>query len=463
MKKTEAKLLPWIKLYGIVKNIFMLKLMKENILAICVLILSYSPYTLWAQDETKVEAYDTSKAGKLTFPNEGAGEFTPGQGFDIVKTKFGSLNISLYGLARYVNQLPPGAKFTDHLGRERTINTRNDIMWHRTFVWLSGFFYKPQFRYTISLWSLPSTNQVLLFGNFQYQINKAIILGVGIGPNTGPRSMMGSWPYFMSSDRVMAEEALRPGFTSGFWITGKPLPKLNYWLMLGNNLSQLGITISQLTRYLIKSGNVWYMPTTGEFGPRGGFNDFEQHEKAATRFGFGFVSGRESRFNEISNPNPAETQIRLSDGVLLFETGSLADSVTVKNANFEYEAFDAGVKYKGLHVQTEFYRRKLSKFDTDKELSLSQLVDYGFYVQASFPIIKKKLHLYGIYSAVIDDFKRDPWEITGGMNYYPSGTRNWRVNLHVINVQKSAAGSSFGFYQGGLTGTIISVGTDILL
>ena len=44
-----------------------------------------------------------------------------------------SLNLSVYGLARYINQIDEDKKFLDHLGREKTIDPRQDIMWHRTF------------------------------------------------------------------------------------------------------------------------------------------------------------------------------------------------------------------------------------------------------------------------------------------------------------------------------------------
>src|SRR5437868_3465609 len=51
-----------------------------------------------------------------------AGEFTPATGFDLIKTKRGSLNVSMYGLFRYINQSPQGQTFTDHLGRVRAVN-----------------------------------------------------------------------------------------------------------------------------------------------------------------------------------------------------------------------------------------------------------------------------------------------------------------------------------------------------
>ena len=45
----------------------------------------------------------------------------------------------------------------------------------------------------------------------------------------------------------------------------------------------------------------------------------------------------------------------------------------------------------------------------------------------------------------------------------PSRSRSWRLNLHVIRIEKSPAASNFGFYTSGQSGTTISIGTDILL
>ncbi|MGE5807264.1 MAG: hypothetical protein ACM34M_15825, partial [Ignavibacteria bacterium] len=339
--------------------------------------------------------------------------------------------------------------------------------WHRTFVWFSGFFYTPKLRYTISVWGLTATNQVLIFGNLQYAVNRGITLGAGIVPNVGSRSMQGPWPFFLSSDRLLAEEFFRPGFTAGAWITGEPLPKFRYWAMVGNNLSQLGITASQLSRDLSTGLSVWWMPTTGEFGPRGGYGDFELHEELATRFGVSFVHCREDRQSQVGSPS-AETQVKISDGVLFYDTGALADNVTVLEADFDQGAIDAGIKMNGWHLQVEYYFRNLSKFDAqgpEPELSSipTSIFDHGFYAFASYEIIPKALQIYGATSWIYDDFRREPWEIAAGMNWYPAGTRSFRLNLHAIYVDQSPASSSFGFYINGQTGTTISTGVDFLL
>ena len=136
-------------------------------------------------DTTSIDGEFVGVVQDKVYENVTAGEFTPGKGFTLFKTNLASLNISVYGLARYVNQMPGNQEYKDHLDRTKFADTRNDIWWHRTIVWFSGFFYTPKFRYTISVWGLNATNQVLIFGNLQYAINKALVPGVGIGPNLG--------------------------------------------------------------------------------------------------------------------------------------------------------------------------------------------------------------------------------------------------------------------------------------
>src|SRR5687768_3560377 len=227
---------------------------------------------LRAQDEAvraETEA-DTAAVSDSVYATSIAGEFRPAKGFDLVRTKRASLNISFYGLFRYMNQMPGDQTFTDHLGRDRPVKARNDLNWHRTFVWLTGFFYTPRFRYNISLWSLPTTQQTLLFGNLLYRVSKAVGLGVGISPNLTARSMQGSWPFWGSSDRQMAEDFFRGGFSSGVFLTGRIAQGLHYTASMNTNISQLGTTASNDTRDFAYSGSLSWMPTTGEFGPRGG-------------------------------------------------------------------------------------------------------------------------------------------------------------------------------------------------
>jgi hypothetical protein len=431
--------------------------------ALAAFLLAVVTFGLEAQEEAGRDPADTVRTAETTFPNNIAGEFTPAKGFDIAKTKLASLNISFYGLFRYMNQLPGNQTFTDHLGRVRQVKARNDLNWHRTFVWLTGFFYQPKFRYNISLWSLPTTQQTLLFGNLQYQFSRAANIGVGIAPNLTVRSVQGSWPFWGSSDRQMSEDFFRGGFSSGVFLTGQPIKRWFYNVSVNTNISQLGVTASNDTRDFAYSASVWTMPTTGEFGPRGGFGDLEYHRKLATRFGMSIGHSRESRYANDSVP-PNATQIKLSDGVNPFDAGALATGVTVQKLDYDEVAFDAGLKYQGFSAQAEYYVRKLSSFQTiGGPVPLSSIVDQGFQVQGMHMVVPRKVGVYATYGYVADKFGRYPWELSGGVNVYPSRTRSWRLNLHLIRIERSPAASNFGFYTAGQSGTTISIGTDILL
>ncbi len=254
-----------------------------------------------AQDEAGVTPDTASTGGTFVgivedrmFENTTAGEFTPGKGFTLFKTELASLNISVYGLARYINQMPGNQSFDDHLNRTRDGDTRNDIWWHRTFVWVSGILlytkikihciglgigsYKPG----TDLWKPPDTLLVLPLRwsrdstEFRNPFNAGTMAILFIQrPCTG-RRIFQTRIYLRSLDN---------GRTS--------CQSSGIGLMVGNNLSQLGVTASQLTRELSTSASVWWMPTTGEFGPRGGYGDFEMHQEFATRFGASFVHARE--------------------------------------------------------------------------------------------------------------------------------------------------------------------------
>lgn len=429
-------------------------------LFVLALSLAATPALGWAQESSEPPIGDSTVA--KTYPTSIAGEFTPAKGFDIIKTDVASLNISFYGLFRYLDQMPSGQIFTDHLGRERRVDARNDLNWHRTMVWLTGFFFDPNFRYNITLWSLGTTQQSLLFGNLQYRFSPALRLGVGILPNLTARSMQGSWPFWAGSDRTMAEDFFRGGFSSGVFLAGEPIARLHYTLSVNTNISQLGVTAANDTRDFAYSASLAWLPTTGEFGPRGGLGDLEHHEDVATRFGISAGRSRESRYADNS-ASPLATQIKLSDGVNPFDTGALAEGVTVEKLTYDVLAADAGVKYRGWSFQGEYYVRRLSSFRATGPLPLSSIVDHGFMAQAMYMVVPKRAGAFVSGGYVFDDFDRKPWEAGGGISVYPSGTRSWRLNLYLMRIEKSPASSTFGYYSAGQSGTILSLGTDILL
>jgi hypothetical protein len=205
------------------------------------------------------------------------------------------------------------------------------------------------------------------------------------------------------------------------------------------------------------------MPTTKEFGPRGAYGDWEMHEKLATRFGFSVSRSPEQRYQDVGE-DPTNSALKLVDAVNLFELGSLAPGVTVTFADYALLAFDAGLKYRGIFLQTEFYWRTLDGFEADGPLPVSDINDWGFYVQAAFFPIPRKLELYGATSQIYGDEAAGfgtANEYLVGANYYMADSRNYRVNLQVIDVNRSSVNSTFGYYTGGQTGTTVSLATSV--
>ncbi len=388
-----------------------------------------------------------------------------GLGVTLHRSDRGEVAVSAYALVRYIDQRPADQSFEDHLGVTHEIDTRRDIQFHRAMIHLKGWFYSPKLRYQITTWTVMSTDQTTLYGFLGYQFDKKFNLYAGINTPGGSRTVMGSHPFWLANDRVMADEFFRGSFTGTLWANGELFPGFWYHLAVANNLSQLGITAGQLSRDLGTGVGFWWMPTTHEFGPNSGaFGDYENHQELATRFGASHIRSRENR-QELSDNNPENTSVRLADSLLLFNTSSLAPGVTVEEADWESASIDLGFKYKGFFLQAEVYRRWLDHFVADGLLPVDKIVDDGFYVQSAFFPIKKKLELYLSTSWVFGDEDvgyGESREYILGANWFPFDTRNARVNAQIIDVKKSAVSSVFGFYVGGQTGLTYSVAASMI-
>jgi hypothetical protein len=395
---------------------------------------------------------------------ESWGEFEPGDGFLVGRSGAGELSISGYLLVRWIDQMPPGQTFTDHLGNTHPVDARNDIFAHRAMVFLKGWIGTPKLIYTILFWTVNTTDQKGIFPIIGYQFGRKFSLYAGLNGVPGTRSIQGSHPYWLAPDRVMADEFFRPYFTNAVWVQGELLTGLWYNAVLGNNSSSLGIKATDLDRKMSYGGSLWWTPTTHEFGPRGAYGDWERHEKLATRFGIGAVMSPENRQTSATTGPSNNSIIRLADSLSVFDTDSLAPGVTVQSVDYRVLSVDAGIKYRGFFLQAELYNRWLDNFKADGPLPVGRIHDVGFYVQTSFYPVPKKLELYGATSQIWGDsaagFGRSS-EYLGGANFYPANTRNHRVNAQVMHVDGSPVNSTFGYYTGGQKGTTLSLAASV--
>ena len=147
-----------------------------------------------------------------------------------------------------------------------------------------------------------------------YNINSHLTVGGGIFGLPGVRSTeYGEFPAWLPVDnRLIADEYFRPSsYTTGIWALGEVVDRLSYTVMLGNNLSQLGVDAGQLDNGLntVSASLVW-LPTTGEFGgPRSPFGDFQDHEKLATRFAAHYTYSLENYQGQPNTDNFENVQI----------------------------------------------------------------------------------------------------------------------------------------------------------
>jgi len=194
---------------------------------------------------------------------------------------------------------------------------------------------------------------------------------------------------------------------------------LDYQVMLGNNLSQLGIDAGQLDSGLnsLAMSLIW-TPTTGEFGR--GFGDYEQHQSVATLLGGHFTRSDEDRQSQPNQEAIENSQIRTSDGNVVFTPGLFGPGISINDVKYQMVAADAGIKYRGLSLESEFYWRRLSNFrgiGTD-ELPFREMNDSGFKVETSAMVVPKIVQAYVSGSKIFGQYG-NPSDTRAGVNYHP--------------------------------------------
>ena len=169
---------------------------------------------------------------------------------------------------RYLNTQDSDETFTDHLGGTREVHTRNDITVNRAMFILGGYVFDQRARYSFTVWTSAGAASIIVASNIGWQFNKALTITGGYTGVPGSRSLVNSFPFFTSTDRTMADNFFRPGFTQGVWANGEPAKGLNYLAFVGNGLNTLSISANKIDTHLLFSGSAWWEPL-GAYGEAG--------------------------------------------------------------------------------------------------------------------------------------------------------------------------------------------------
>jgi hypothetical protein len=422
---------------------------------------------LGASDPAAPALLATNAADASAAPEEPARVFyEPVRGVVLASGDLGEVDMSLTTYARYLNQLGLDDTFTDSFGRTFTLDLRQDIQLNKVNLTFKGWMFDPRFRYLIFAWTSNANQglgaQVVLAGWLGYRFNDHIMLAGGIGALPTTRSTQYTYPHWLRVDnRPMADEFFRGSYTSGVWAQGEIIDGLEYRVMLGNNLSTLGVDAGQLDDELnTLSAGFWWMPTTHEFGFVNGFGDFEYHEELATMFNASFTTSREDAESQAGVNDFENSQIRLSDGTRIFQPDAFATGGQITSATYTMFTLGAGFKYRGWSLEGEYYWRWVDDFDTVGFIPVTELYDHGFQLQASTMAIRERLQLYVSGAMIFGEFG-DPSDIALGLNVFPFRRRELRLNMQALYVDRSPVGYTSIPYQVGGDGWIFT--TDFAL
>jgi hypothetical protein len=385
--------------------------------------------------------------------------YTPNQGFKFANTEYGDASLSVYAYARYLNQRALEPTYTNAFGVTSTLQQRQDFQLNKVQFKFLGWMMDPKFRYFLYAWTSNASQglgaQVVLAGNLSYNFSKYFIVGAGVYSLPGTRSLEGNFPFWLAVDsRHIADEFFRPSYSSGIRVSGAVGKTMNYQVMIANNLSTLGVSAAQLDNSFntVVSAFVW-MPTTGEFGA--GFGDFEDHQKVATRFAAHFSRSHETRQEQPNSDAFENTQIRLTDGSVVFVPNLFGPNTLVNAVDYTMSALDFGVKYHGYALEGEYFMRWLNHWEGPGTGIIPTDFSNGYQIQSSAMVIQKTLQVYLGGSEIMGHYGR-PWDLRTGVNYFPFKNRVIRWNSEFLYTNRSPVGyTSVPFALGG-TGPIFT-------
>jgi hypothetical protein len=362
---------------------------------------------------------------------------------------------------RYLNTQDSETTFTDHLGVPHDVHSRNDITVNRAMFILGGYIFDRRLLYSFTVWTSAGAASIVVASNIGWRFNKALTIMGGYTGIPGSRSLVNTFPFFTATDRSMADNFFRPGFTQGAWATGELGYGLNYLAFVGNGLNTLNISANKIDTHLAESGSVWWEPL-GAYGEPGKsrnmYDDYFSSKNVRIRVGTAFTRSREDRFSNLDQSSPENTSIYNSDGVLFFSTGALAPGVTIDTATYRMSATDVGLKWSGLAVNGQYFMRWLSDFEADGPLPLQSTFDRGGELSASYFVVPKKTALYGRGSWVHGQFG-DSHEYGGGVKWFFLPTERLWFNAELFKISRAPYSGAFTPYTAGMTGWVPMVQT----
>jgi hypothetical protein len=211
-------------------------------------------------------------------------------------------------------------------------------------------------------------------------------------------------------------------------------------MMLGNNLSQLGVDGGELDDEINTLALAWGWEPLGAYGQ--GSGDFDMHNELAARFGVHYTRSTEDAQGQPDDDDTFDNvQIRVSDGNSIFRPNLFGAETSIRKARYQMFAANAGFKFRGLALEGEYYSRWIDEFRGPGTalLPFDDLEDQGFQIVGSAMLVPRTLQAYISGSHISGEYG-NPWDARVGLNWYPFRNRGIRWNNEVLYVDDSPVG-----------------------
>ncbi len=336
----------------------------------------------------------------------------------------------------------------------RPVNNINTFNINRFLLSFHGHVVDERLLYNFALFGTTNVgirSGVVPIGMAGWQFSEAAIVGGGMTIVPGSREWQQMTPWTLGIDRSMANTFFRPGFSPGLQAMGTiGGGTVHYVAGVWNAID--GGTTGVLRRgtSMAWAGNTWWEPL-GPFGL--GVSDMEHRRNAAVRVG---CSGVHALTNALPIPgnNPEDTIVRLSNGTPITADGALGPDSTVEQFVYRLATVDAAWKWRGIGVSAEYYFRMLDNFRGEGTFDRSSMLDHGGTGYLSWCFVPRTYEAYARSSVVTGPYGTGQ-EYGGGLNWYLKKTRQARLTLEGLYMNRNPAQNFLYPYRAGYTGTAI--------
>ena len=344
--------------------------------------------------------------------------------------------------------------WTDNASITRPINNINTFNINRFLLSFHGHVVDERLVYNFALFGTTNVgvrSGVVPIGLAGWKFSDAATVGAGVTPVPGTREWIEGTPWTVGIDRSMANTFFRPGFSPGAAAIGSLFDStLHYQAGVWNAID--GGTTGVLRRgtSMAWAGNTWWEP----FGPFGlGLSDMEYHDEPVVRLGTSGVYALTTAL-PIQGANPEDTIVRLSDGTPIAERGALGPNTLLEQYLYKLASVDAAWKYRGVGLSFEYYFRLLDNFFGEGTFERSSIFDHGGMAYLSWCFVPRTYEAYARSSVVTGAYGTGQ-EYGGGLNWYLKGSRQARLTLEALYMNRNPAQNFLYPYRAGYTGTAI--------